>query len=303
MSSFLGVPVRIRDQVFGTLDQTEKAGGGDFTKEHQAIVVALAAAAGVAIENAWLYEEAAQREAWLAATAEIIKLLSQVEPDDYPLQTRLADRAREVARADAAWIVSGRDSAELTLRVVSGPSADASQLAYVDLDRSLARDVIDKGESFSVENIAEDSRAIDFSERLGWPQLGPAIVVPLDHGLGGRGGLWHWPGHPITRRQGTRCSTPSCLPSFAKQAALALQVARSRVDKERLALFEDRAHRIGRDLHDLVVIQRLFAVGLGFQSTARRSDRPAGRGAPGAGGRRPGRHRQGHPPDDLRAWI
>jgi GAF domain-containing protein len=59
MHSFLGVPVRIRDQVFGNLYLTEKAGGGDFTAEDESIVVALAAAAGVAIENARLYEEAA----------------------------------------------------------------------------------------------------------------------------------------------------------------------------------------------------------------------------------------------------
>ena len=120
MSSFLGVPVRIRDQVFGNLYLTEKAGGGDFTEVDENIVVALAAAAGVAIENARLYEEAAQREAWLAATAEVIGQLSRADDDADPLQT-VADRAREVARADAAWIVSGRDASELGIRVVSGP--------------------------------------------------------------------------------------------------------------------------------------------------------------------------------------
>ena len=55
--------------------------------------------------------------------------------------------------------------------------------------------------------------------------------------------------------------------SFAEQAALALQVARARQDQTRLELFQDR-DRIGRDLHDLV-IQRLFAVGLGLQGLAR----------------------------------
>ena len=128
MSSFLGVPVRIRDQVFGNLYLTEKRGGGDFTKSDESIVIALAAAAGVAIENARLYEEAAQREAWLAATAEVIGLLSQADPDVDPLQT-VVDRAREVAGADAAWIVSGSDPSELTLRVVSGYDADRAQLA------------------------------------------------------------------------------------------------------------------------------------------------------------------------------
>jgi signal transduction histidine kinase len=59
---------------------------------------------------------------------------------------------------------------------------------------------------------------------------------------------------------------------FAEQAALAIQVTRARDDQQRLAVFEDR-DRIGRDLHDLV-IQRLFAIGLGLQTTARLSDRP-----------------------------
>ena len=269
MSSFLGVPVRIRDQVFGNLYLTEKAGGGDFTEVDENIVVALAAAAGVAIENARLYEEAAQREAWLAATAEIIGLLSQPEPGVDPLQT-VADRAREVARADAAWIVSGRETSELVLRVVSGPSADAAGLAQVPLDRSLARQVIEKGESVAVENIGDDPRAIDFSKEFGWPRLGPAVVVPLGTAAGSEGALaLAW---TLENADEYRLLDAQLPASFAEQAALALHVARAREDKERLAVFEDR-DRIGRDLHDLV-IQRLFAVGLGLQSTARLSDRP-----------------------------
>ncbi|KAA1417810.1 GAF domain-containing protein [Nocardioides humilatus] len=60
MHSFLGVPVRIRDRVFGNLYLTEKRDGTDFTAEDEEIVIALAAAAGVTIENARLYEEAQQ---------------------------------------------------------------------------------------------------------------------------------------------------------------------------------------------------------------------------------------------------
>ena len=87
MSSFLGVPVRIRDQVFGNLYLTEKAGGVDFSQEDEHIVIALAAAAGVAIENARLYEEAQRREEWLEATAEISGLLSSESAGDESLQT------------------------------------------------------------------------------------------------------------------------------------------------------------------------------------------------------------------------
>ena len=62
MRSFLGVPVRIRDQVYGNLYLTEKQGGADFDEEDQALAQALAAAAGVAIENARLYAEARRQQ-------------------------------------------------------------------------------------------------------------------------------------------------------------------------------------------------------------------------------------------------
>ena len=71
MHSFLGVPVRIRDQVFGNLYLAEKQGAAEFTDDDEEIVVALAAAAGAAIENARLYALAHRRQRWLAATAEI----------------------------------------------------------------------------------------------------------------------------------------------------------------------------------------------------------------------------------------
>ena len=66
MGSFLGVPVRVRDEVFGNLYLTNKRGGGEFTEDDEAVLVALGAAAGVAVENARLYE-AARREPALDA--------------------------------------------------------------------------------------------------------------------------------------------------------------------------------------------------------------------------------------------
>jgi signal transduction histidine kinase len=56
MSSFLGVPILLRNEVFGNLYLTDKADGEVFTDVDEELVVALAAAAGVAIENARLHE-------------------------------------------------------------------------------------------------------------------------------------------------------------------------------------------------------------------------------------------------------
>jgi signal transduction histidine kinase len=264
MSSFLGVPVRIRDQIFGNLYLTEKAGGGDFSDQDENIVIALAAAAGVAIENARLYEEAAQREHWLSATAEITALLADVSTGEEALQA-VADRAREVSGADISWVVVGADRDSLELRVVSGAETDLEQMRALPMNESLASVVVRTGEAVSVLDLGDDPRAVDPSSVLGWPKLGPAIVVPLGSRSGSEGVLaLGW----IPKRAERFHSVDPTLPaSFAKQAALAIQVTRAREDQERLTLFEDR-DRIGRDLHDLV-IQRLFAVGLSLQGAGR----------------------------------
>jgi signal transduction histidine kinase len=55
MRSFLGVPIRLRDEVFGNLYLTDKRSGEVFTDVDEELVVGLAAAAGVAIENARLH--------------------------------------------------------------------------------------------------------------------------------------------------------------------------------------------------------------------------------------------------------
>jgi len=56
MKSFLGVPIRVRDQVFGNLYLTDKTTDEVFTDIDEELVIALAAAAGVAIENARLHQ-------------------------------------------------------------------------------------------------------------------------------------------------------------------------------------------------------------------------------------------------------
>jgi len=269
MHSFLGVPVRIRDQVFGNLYLTEKVGGGDFTDEDENVVVALAAAAGVAIENARLYEEAEDRQRWLTASAEITTMLVDDAGIDEALQA-IATRARELAGADVAWVVTGSDSDTLVLRVVSGAPVDPAAMRSVSMSESLASQVVQSGVPVVTRDVASEPGAVDPSSLPGWPSLGPVMVLPLRATDGVDGVLsLAW-----TRdREDSFHSVDTGLPaSFAEQAALALQVARGRHDQQRLALFEDR-DRIGKDLHDLV-IQRLFAVGLTLESSARQAADP-----------------------------
>lgn len=258
MRSFLGVPVRIRDRVFGNLYLTEKRGGGEFTQQDEDVVVALAAAAGVAIENAHLYEEAVRREDWLAATAEITGLLSSAGAADHALQ-EVVDRARVVAGAEVAWLLLGAPE-RLVVRAVSGTAVGLADLDALT-ESSLVSDVSTTGRSVSTSDVMRDDPAVAALDAPGWPRIGSAIVVPLRAGSGVVGALaLGWTPERADDYHGVDPRMPA---RYAEQAALALEVMRSRESEQRLALFEDR-DRIGRDLHDLVV-QRLFAVGLSLK--------------------------------------
>ena len=91
MTSFLGVPIQSRNEVYGNLYLTERRGGGSFTTEDADLLLALAATAGIAIENASLYAESRRRQEWAQTAAEITtKLLS---PDD-GRRTVAADRGQ-----------------------------------------------------------------------------------------------------------------------------------------------------------------------------------------------------------------
>ena len=263
MRSFLGVPIRIRDQVFGNLYLTEKRDAEEFTEDDEESVVALAVAAGVAIDNARLYAAAGARQRWLEATAEITNVLLG-EVDRTSALQLVARRAREVSAAETVMVLL-HEPATGQLRVeVCEP--DRPQLrgtvlaaAHGALGQALAtRDAV------IVDNL---NRAAD------WPtpvSAGPALVAPLA-ASGTVAGLLIV-AHAAEGPRFDDDQDVSLLSTFAGQAALALERARAQEERELLVVLEDR-ERIARDLHD-VVIQRLFATGLHLQSAANLAGRP-----------------------------
>jgi GAF domain-containing protein len=99
MHGFLGVPVRVRDEVFGNLYLTGKRGGGEFTEDDEAVLVALGAA-GVAVENARLYGAARRQQRWIQASAEVTHGL--VLPVGQSLSGQVLATGEPVTSADFA---------------------------------------------------------------------------------------------------------------------------------------------------------------------------------------------------------
>ncbi len=271
MRSFLGVPITVRGQVFGNLYLTEKRGGGEFTERDEEVVVAIAAAAGVAIENATLFAQVQQRERWLAASYDVTTAL--LDGEDLTTTLRLiADRARVVAGASVGGIARPRDGDRsiLVFDLVEPPGPDADRLAGLTVPTENTA----TGLAFTSRQPVVVRQYGDhvIKQQHDNPEPLPAMVrdldatvaVPLIAGEDTFGVL-------VVARFRDRApftdTEVQLARSFADHAALAVQFSRAEQDRRRLAVFEDR-DRIARDLHDLV-IQRLFAVGLGLEGIGR----------------------------------
>jgi signal transduction histidine kinase len=264
MHTFLGVPVRIREEIYGNLYLTEKAGGGPFTDDDEVLVEALAAAAGIAIDNARLYRQAQMRQAWIESTRDIAtRMLAGDDPAD--VLGQMAAEVLKLVQADGAFIAlaANTESAQSANELVV---MDATGEAHVPASAptlTIAGTVL--GQVFT-DHIPRRVPAIEDCEQVQqlMDDAGPAMVIPLRASAGGI--------VVLLRRRGARefsADQLDMIVSFADQAALAWQLATSRQRMNELKVISER-DRIARDLHDHV-IQRLFAMGLTLQGTIARA--------------------------------
>lgn len=250
-SGRLVVPVSVRERAFGTL---RLANDTDFTEDDERVVGTLATAAGIAIENARLYDISRRRLCWLEAAAEITDLLLGAVDRRAALRL-VAQRARETGRAGLALVVV-RDPGDMSQVVVEAADTEAGELPIVGDRVPLADDALGQ-----VITRRRPTQVADLGKVCAWPtsfDSGPALLVPLSTSETAYGAL-------IVLTEATYSSAEiGLLEAFAGQAALALDRAQAQQDRAQLAVLEDR-DRIARDLHD-VVIQRLFATGLHLQN-------------------------------------
>lgn len=267
MHTFLGVPIRVRNEVFGNLYLTEKQNGEEFDAEDETILRMLAVAAGYAIENARLYQSARERQRWLEANAQIVSALLSGAPQAEVLKG-IVDHARRILGADLGVLalpVDGRT--DLRVAIALGVDADAHRDLVLPVKGSFMGAAMTAGERIATARIQEDPRVTAGPPR--WAGLGPVVALPMITDDGVRGVLL------LGREQHEAPFSDeetAPLVTFAGQAALAMELAERRRDAEQVAMLEER-DRIARDLHDLA-IQRLFATGMTLQSTLRFVEHP-----------------------------
>ncbi|MEU6537461.1 GAF domain-containing sensor histidine kinase [Streptomyces sp. NPDC047000] len=268
MDTFLGVPIRVRDQVFGNLYLTEKRGGAQFDEEDESVLSTLAVAAGVAIDNARLYEESRLRERWLRANAEIThSLMSGAERAE--VLGLIAERARDITGAVLAVVAMPmEDTDSLSVELAMGREADTHRGLVLPVDDSLIGAAFSAAAPVTSPDISDDPRVSTGPQRF--TGLGPAVAVPVGTGAGDVRGVVllvrESAGSPFSEKE------LEPLRGFAAQAAIAMELAEHRRDVEEIAVLKDR-DRIARDLHDLA-IQRLFATGMTLQSAGRFIEHP-----------------------------
>jgi signal transduction histidine kinase len=268
MSSFLGVPVRVRNEVFGNLYLCGTQ-PRDFIDEDVEVVTGLAATAGIAIENARLFDESRRRQTWLEETSELTReLLSTPRADALNL---VAETVHRLARAERVSLhTPGGDSVPSVMATVVG---DGESPLSAEDERVLAGWALATGAALRRDEDG-DLEAVSAGPPQELPGVRPLneaalLVVPLVGSGRQHGAL------VVSRAHGERGFAPGDLETattFAGHVSLALEVAARRRDQERIQLLEDRA-RIARDLHDHV-IQQLFAAGMTVQGvTAALGDR------------------------------
>ncbi|WP_091467003.1 GAF domain-containing sensor histidine kinase [Paenarthrobacter nitroguajacolicus] len=262
MKSFLGVPVRVRDVVFGNLYLTEKDGGGDFTPEDEDLAVALAAAAGVAIENARLYEDARRRASWLEACMDITGRMlggEQGEQAENSALDLIAARALRESASHLALILvpSSQGGAHVVAGTAGEPGADFAGKSLT----MAAPEVLGVGRNGTAVCLDDSKELLGIGENGGPAKL---LIIDLS-AQGAHHGLLI-----LARNPGTGNFSKTDIEMgavFGSHVALALALERIHRLREQVVVFSDR-DRIARDLHDLV-IQRLFAAGLSVQSLRR----------------------------------
>ena len=253
MGAFLGTALTVRNEVYGYLYLADKMDG--FTPADEAAVVALAAGATVAIDNAQLYGRSVRREKWLEASQQITTALL-TDPGDEAAFTRIVEAAMDLADAQHGALVLPGVGDTWVMEFTDGPRA-AALLGQVLPEDGHAITAIRSGEG-TIAALPPGGTVLEPVR-----DFGPTLYAPLRAADRTLGLLMLW------RDRGRRAFDDANLDTaqrFANQAALALTLAELSHVKNLSTMLEERT-RLADDLHDFVS-QELFATAMQIEAIA-----------------------------------
>lgn len=265
MQSFLGVPIRLGERIFGNLYLTEKVGRPEFTSDDEALVEALAGAAATAIENAMLLDETRRRQQWQAAMMRIVTGLLGGDDPEAALQN-LVRHAQEALGADGAGVNLPVDGEDHWRVAVTSGSYTRWQGARIRMDESVSATAVKAGGLVVVDDPTTDPRTAAASATEEPGSIGQTMAAPLYASRGPIGVL------VASRQTGSHPFDGvdrEVIQAIAAQAGLALELAEVRRDNEILRRAEDRAEIADRLRRQ--VIERLFQHALTLQGLAARA--------------------------------
>ena len=266
MHTFLGVPIVVRGHVFGRLYLTEKADRAEFTKDDERLALTFAAQAGVAIENARLYDEVrdrgaelARRVAELSSVERLADLIISSHETSELLRSTVEEAVKLTAATKAVLTTLDRSSGELVVRETYGVALGRGEV--MPLDSSKAHAVIRRRAGEVVADLAADEEVHGaIIEKLGSPRSGAFVPMILrDEGIGAVAVYDRSDGEPFD--QGDLV----ILQTLANYTAIAIENERLSDALRDLAVLEER-ERISKELHD-GVIQSIYSVGLSLQGS------------------------------------
>ena len=274
MESFLGVPVVIRDEAWGNLYLTEKAGGAPFTEADEESAVILADWAAIAIDNARLYASVEQRRDHLEravrgldTTVAIAQALGGVT-DRTRILELIVKRARALVTARTLVIMLAQDE-ELVVTAGAGELQGSIHGQRMPIAGTVTGDVL---RSQQPQRISDARASLHSSISLLSLDVDSALLVPLvfrGRAVGVLAAYDRLDEAATFDREHERL-----LGAFAASAATAVATGKS-VEEQRLRqsieASEAERRRWARELHD-ETLQSLAGLRLGLSSALRGSE-------------------------------
>ena len=271
MTTFLGVPVRIRDAVYGNLYLTDKSGGDAFGEADEAALVVLAEWAGHAIANARVYSSATERRdelqraiAGFEAALAVARAVGGETDLDRILEL-IVKRGRALVDARSMFVAL-ESGGRLTIEAVAGEMARSLQHQAVDIGHTPAADALSFHQPVHLAGTGDTTVTVFEGVDARAALLVPLVFRGVAVGILGA----------LDPASGADQFTPEdarILESFASSGATAVATGKN-VAEERarraIEASEAERRRWARELHD-ETLQDLASLKM-LLTTARRSD-------------------------------